>query len=461
MTDYRSYDFDRQVRVLRAEIAHTRPRLQAAKEMWEAAGKWIDRTHLMLREAGNEVASGWLDRPGEEFVDRLWANCIYSFGSWGGLEGLSGGGPVSSMGQMLLDQPADGGITASGVVDQLAKADAQLVLGAFVAAGEISNVGRDAKNEPAAQQNLGKKLNEIAAQYRLTGQAMLAARGRAWDGPSGEVRSGLPANGTAPRATGTGGPDQNGAPTDPGTPEDPGEPSPQNPQNTPSALEQATDALSALSQAAESAQQLLGNGSSVNMPDPNAIDPGDWALPPYDGSTYPGLEDPLAAPGGSGMPTLAGGGGMPGPGGGAGGFGGMPSVADLNGSPGGAMSGIGSMPGIASAGTAGSAGSASGAGGMPPPMMPPNNGGGKNPAGGVKPGDAEHPGSSRQRGPKGGVTPGVTLLGRSRGGGTRPATAQRRWDTGNDTVHLLDDELWQVQETTDSHERPANYRAGH
>ncbi|WP_340683440.1 hypothetical protein LCL61_33440 [Amycolatopsis coloradensis] len=449
--------FEDQVEILRAEIAHTRPRLQAAKAMWESAERWIKRTHLMLRGAANEVSSGWLDRPGEEFVDRLRNNCTYSLGSWTGLEGLSGNGAVASLGRMLFDQPVDGGILASGVIAQLDMADAQLVVGAFVAAGEISKVEQNADYKPQAQANLGKKLDEIATQYRVTAQAMLAARGRPWDGPSAEPGSGLPYNGAAPSATGVGGPNQNGAPVDPGTPEVPSEPSPQNPQDDPSALEQATDALSALSQAAESAQQLLGNGSSVNMPDPNAIDPGDWALPPYDGSTYPGLEDPLGASGGSGMPSLAGGGGLPGSGGGMGGLGGMPAVADLNGAPGGAMNGVGSIPGIASAG---SSGSTSGAGGMPPPMVPPN-GGGRNSAAGIKPGDAEHTGSSRQRGPKGGVTPGVTLLGRSRGGGTRPATAQRRWDTDNETVQLLDDELWQVQQTTDSHGKPAKYRAGH
>ncbi|WP_306856005.1 hypothetical protein [Amycolatopsis roodepoortensis] len=448
-----------QVGILRAEIAHTRPRLHAAKKMWTDAERWIDRTHMMLRDAADAVSSGWLDRPGEEFVDRLRANCLYSFGSWGGLEG-SKDTKLPSFAGTLFGQPVDGGITASGVITQLDMADAQLVVGAFVAAGEISKVEQNADYTPQAQENLGRKLDEIATQYRVTAQAMLAARGRPWDGPSAEAGSGLPDNGSVPSAAGTGGPNQNGAPVDPGTPEVPGEPSPQNPQEDPSALEQASNALSALSQAAESAQQLLGNGSSVNLPDPNAIDPADWTLPPYDGSAYPGLEDPLGAPGGSGMPSLAGSGGLPGSGGGMGGLGGMPAIPDLNGSPGGAAAGVGSMPGIASAGTAGSSGSASGAGGMPPPMVPPN-GGGKNSPSGIKPGDAEYTGSSRQRGPKGGGTPGVTLLGRSRGGGTRPATAQRRWDTENDTVQLLDDELWQVQETTDSHGKPAKYRAGH
>ncbi|MGY6650719.1 hypothetical protein ACXIZN_01005 [Amycolatopsis sp. TRM77291] len=414
---------------------------------------------MKLRQAADKVASEWLDRPGEEFVQRLRTNCIFSFGSWGGLEGAAGGGLPTAAG-MLLGQPLDGGIVASGVIDQLNRADAQLAHGVSVAEAELANVQRDPKNELAARQNLGNKLNEIATQYRLTAQAMLAARGRPWDGPSGEVGSAIPYNGAVPSAAGTGGPNQNGAPVDPGTPEVPGEPSPQNPQEDPSALEQASNALSALSQAAESAQQLLGNGSSVNLPDPNAIDPADWTLPPYDGSAYPGLEDPLGASGGSGMPSLAGGGGLPGSGGGMGGLGGMPAISDLNGSPGGAAAGVGSMPGIGSAGTAGSSGSASGAGGMPPPMAPPN-GGGKNSPSGIKPGDAEHTGSSRQRGPKGGGTPGVPLLGRSRGGGTRPATARRRWDTENDTVQLLDDELWQVQETTDSHGKPAKYRAGH
>jgi hypothetical protein len=456
MTNYCDLEFSHQVTILRAELEHTRPRLQAAKEMWEAAEKWIDRTHLMLRSAANDVASGWLDGPGREFVDRLRNNCSFSFGSWGGIEGFSGSGStILSLGRILFDQPLRGGITESGVIDQLAKADAQLVLGAWIAAGEISNVQRDAKNEPAARTNLGNKLNEIAAQYRLTGQAMLAARGRAWDGPSGEVGYGLPSTGRY----GAGGPSQDGSPAmpDPGSPGDQGEP--QNQENTPSALRQATDALSALSQAADSAQQLLGSGSNMNMPDPNAIDPADWALPQHGGSGYPGLEDPLGASGTSGMPSLAGG-GLPGVGGGAGGLG-LPPIADVNGLPGGAMNGTGSLPGNAAAGTTGGPASAAGAAGTPPPMMPPNNGG-KNSSGGIKPGDAEHVGSSRQRGPKSGGTPGVTLLGRSRGGGTRPATAQRRWDAENETVQLLDDELWRVNETpTDSHGETVKYRAGH
>ncbi|WP_181774791.1 hypothetical protein [Amycolatopsis pittospori] len=448
-------------------MEHTRPRLQAAKKMWEEAERWIDRTHLMLREASNEVASGWLDGPGREFVDRLRNNCTFSLGSWGGLEGFSGSGSsIPAFARIAFDQPLKGGITESGVIEQLANADAHLVLGAWVAAGEISNVERDAKNEPAARANLGNKLNEIAAQYQVTGRAMLAARGRAWDGPSGEIGSGLPSYGTGPSPTGTGGPNQNESPTlpdpNPGDPEQPA--TPQNPVSTPSALEQATDALSALSQAAESAQQLLGAGSNVNLPDPGSIDPGDWALPPYESSSYPGLDEPLGASSGSGMPSLAGG-GLPDVGSGVGGPGGLPTGPTANGLPGSAMNGIGSSPGIAAAAgtSAGSSSgtSAAGAGGMPPPMMPPN-GGGKNSAGGIKPGDADHAGSGRQRGPKSGATPGVALLGRSKGGGTRPATAQRRWDAENDTVHLLDEELWHVNEKpTDSQGKTANYRAGH
>ncbi|OXM57320.1 hypothetical protein CFP71_08590 [Amycolatopsis thailandensis] len=458
---YAEKDFRAQLDIISGEVLHTLPRLKAAKEMWTKGREWISSTQDLVRRNLPDLSRGWLDAPGRRFVERVDASSGLTLGSWLGSESFGPPGTAPGLTVLvssMVDQPIRGGIVESQVLARIGALETLIESCARFAGDQIRRVEADQDQLKAAQHDLGVKLDEMAAQYRPTAMAMYAARGRAWDGPTGEVPSGngtpFPANGT-----GAGGPNQNDVPDvpDPGTPE---EPAPQNPQNTPSALEQATDALSALSQAAESAQQLLGNGSGLNLPDTNPVDPGDWTLPPYDGASYPGLGDPLAASGGAGMPSLAGG-GLPEAGGGAGGLGGLPAVPGANGSPGAAMNGLGSLPGIAPAGTSGSAGSASGAGGMPP-MMPPGNGGGKNSSGGIKPGDADHAGSGRQRGPRSGATPGVALLGRSKGGGARQATAQRRWDAENDTVQLLDDELWQVNEqTTDSHGKTAKKRAGH
>lgn len=117
------------------------------------------------------------------------------------------------------------------------------------------------------------------------------------------------------------------------------------------------------------------------------------------------------------------------------------------------------LPGAGTtAGPAGASRSASGgmaSPGMMPAMHSPYAGGG-NSSNGVRPGAAEQVNAVRSRKPD--STPGVSLRGRTGRAGaiTPPPSAERRWD-GENTVELLDEELWQVGPT--GHDEP-KYRTG-
>ncbi|MEV7551830.1 hypothetical protein AB0N89_19580 [Amycolatopsis sp. NPDC089917] len=454
---YKDVNFDIQVKMFQAEMLNTYPALTAARDMWAQARMWVDDTHASLRKATNDLRGpNWDDEVGRSFVAWVDEASESGLGSWGGQEQPPEGEPKRSTGS----------IDESHLTQQIG-----ILLAEMEATGPVINTWValvNAKTDPdeqtqeakRAQERVGGVLDALAQQYVRTGHAMLAARGRPWNGPT-QIGSGPGYDpNSGPGTDGAGVPNAGDPPAeDPGSPDPgtPGQPKEQNPTTT-DPVKQATETISALSDALSAAEQLLGGsaGGTPDLPDLSGIDPsklGDYS----DYSDYAGYSDA----GTSGLPSLAG----------------MPDTAGLSGAGGaGAGGGAGTHPGVGAgtgsslpsdglnAGAApmasglgrGSTGSAAGAGGMPPPMMP-HNGAGKGENGGVKPGDAERP-AGRQRGKTAG-TPGVPLLGRAVNGKRKaqPAAPRRRWDPENTTVQLLDEELWQVNH----HDSAAKFRSGH
>ncbi|MFD6070661.1 hypothetical protein ACFWGA_25940, partial [Amycolatopsis lurida] len=310
-------------------------------------------------------------------------------------------------------------------------------------------------------------LNELAEAYDRARTSIERIGDWQWHGP----RAALPESrqsSEGPQTAGTPGP-ADIAPTDPGQVPDPVSPvSPSETQDpVEAALQEAPGALDALSQAAQSLQQLLGSAQSVpnpvSLPDSASFDPvALGSLSPAERADY------LNGLAGSGSPSLAGSGGAGGSGPASGGMGAgssaVPQPSSMAAGTGGAP--LSSAAAFGAASTAGTAGTASSGSGMAPPPASPNQAG-KRADTGIKPGTAEDTatGRPRERKPRG--TPGVALLGRSgitgrpgTGDGTvaRPTPlARRRWDAGNDTVQLLDEELWQVEQ----HDTTTKNRFGH
>ncbi|RSN40768.1 hypothetical protein DMC64_33930 [Amycolatopsis sp. WAC 04197] len=451
---YKDVNFDVQVKMFQAEMQNTYPALTEARDMWAQARMWVDDTHGLLRSANNELRGpNWDDEVGRAFVNWVDEACESGLGSWGGQEKAPEGAP----------QRSTGSIDESHLFQQMG-----MLLAEMEATRSVMNVWVgivNSKTDPdeqtqeakRAQEKVGGLLDLVAQQYVRTGHAMLAARGRPWNGPT-QLGTGQGYDPESGLGNGSGAPNAGDLPgevpgtPDPGTPEQPSE---QNPTTNP--MEEATETLSALSDALSAAEQLLGGSGSETpqLPDLSGIDPsklGDYS----DYADYAGYVDPAGT---SGLPSLAGmpdaaglsGAGGGGVGGGAGVGPGAGSSLPGNGLNAGAAP-VASGLGLGSASAAGAAGS----GGMPPPMMP-HNGAGKGENGGIKPGDAERP-AGRQRGKPAG-TPGVPLLGRAVNGKRKspPAAPQRQWDPESTTVQLLDEELWQVNQQDNA----AKFRSGH
>ncbi|MFJ8913026.1 hypothetical protein [Amycolatopsis sp. NPDC102389] len=450
---YKDVNFDVQVKMFRAEMQNTYPALTAARDMWAQARMWVDDTHATLRAATNSIRGpSWDDEVGRSFVNWVDEVSEEGLGSWGGREQPPEGEPKRSTGS----------IDESHLFQQIG-----VLLAEMEATGPIINtwVGIvNAKTDPdeqtqeakRAQEKVGGLLDLVAQQYVRTGHAMLAARGRPWNGPT-QLGSGPGYDPDSGLGNGSGVPNAGDLPgEDPGTPDPttPEKPSEQNPTTNP--VEEATETLSALSDALSAAEQLLGGSGSETpqLPDLSGIDPsklGDYS----DYADYAGYAgaDTSGLPSLAGMPDTAGLSGA----GGAGAGGGAGAIPATGGSMPGAGLNAGAAPMVSGLGRgSASAAGAAGAGGMPPPMMP-NNGAGKGENGGIKPGDAERP-VGRQRGKPAG-TPGVPLLGRAVNGKRKsPAAApQRQWDPESTTVQLLDEELWQVNQQDNA----AKYRSGH
>ncbi|AGM08748.1 hypothetical protein [Amycolatopsis keratiniphila] len=441
METYKRFSLKDQLDILRTEIAHTYPALKQAKAMWESVQTWLNPASRSLWESTNALEPFWDDEAGRRMVQWLRDTHTGSLGPW------------------------ERAAAESHVTEHIDKLAGMLVLNAFVFASEATKAANDPGYEETARSVVGGKLDEMATQYLRTGNAMLAARSRPWNGARGEVDPGVDPS-SSPPGPGTQNP---ASPTSPSNPA-PGEETPTTPEQPQSpaedplqdALEAAPGALDALTSALESLQQLAGGGQSV--PDPAALPNPTGALPSWDpSSTSPsGLGDP------SGMPSLAGGGGDL-PGGGAGGAGsglgaGTPTATPVSPSGAGAV-GTALPPTTAGAG-ARTASGAGGSGAMPPMYPPQQPGGTRGNGGGVNPGNADRA-TGRQRERKPGGTPGVSLMGRAgKGRATKgaapsaPPGARRDWDTENNGVQLLDEELWQVDPAVHKNQEEPRFHAG-
>lgn len=442
MADYKGISLEDQLAIFRGEMAHTFPALKQASEMWEVAHGWLQPASGSLLESTKALEPNWDDEAGRTMVH--WLRDTYD----------------NSL------KPWERAVAESHVKEHIDTLVGMLGVNVWFFAGEATKVVNNPDYRSKAQEAVGTKLNEIAQQYLRTGHAMLAARSRPWNGARGEIDPGTDpgSSATGPRGQNPGGADSSGASGNPSPLAEPdstqtsqGPPQEQDPAKD--ALEEAPKALDALSNAMDSLQQLAGDGGSTS---PNSV-----TLPDSMGR-LPSLDpmSPAALADYSGLPSLAGG-GLPG---GVGGVGGgmTPGSSMANPVP---STGVNSaaLPPSASGATAGMAAGTTGSGIMPS-MYPPQTAGGRG-GGGIKPGTAEHAATGRPRERKRSGTAGVSLPGRAgrgqptKGGVAQPSsssTPRRGWDTENDTVQLLDEELWQVNEAVQMNPEGngPRYRAG-
>ncbi|RSN65192.1 hypothetical protein DMH01_01990 [Amycolatopsis sp. WAC 04182] len=438
------------------------PKLVAVGYLWREARAWIDGQATLLYQQANQLVTQdrWPDEAGRQFMARVSRDTTV-MRSWTDDTGIA---------ESILDNRGlvPQSMSTPNVLQSITDLDTALWTADREVEKQVIHYNGLSEEERGKQRQgiekaIADEIAKLAAPYQAAALAMTNAVGRPWEGPlaatSGQGNPGPAANGVP--ASGAASPSASPSPSSP----QPQEPSPTEaevPETTDpvkDALEAAPGALDALSQAMQSAQQLMGGGTGSPSPTPlGPIDP----LGPGNSLTPAEVADRLARlDGGSGLPSLAGGGVSP-VGGPAGAAGGVPSpTAPINpSSPGGA--GNAAFPAAASfpATGSGGTGAAGTPGAMPPAQQQPQHGGART-GNGIKPGAAEHAATGRSRDRKTGTTPGVSLLGRSGRGrpvnrATEPAPAPRRWDRENDTVQLLDEELWQVNQE-DSGPR---YRAG-
>ncbi|WP_410649838.1 hypothetical protein [Amycolatopsis sp. cmx-4-54] len=451
---------------LTAEVHTHVPKLVATGYLWRDARAWIDGQATLLHQQANQLVTQdrWPDAAGRQFMARVTRD-ITVMRSW-----IDPSGIVTSMATVGLPIPQKQ-TTASEVLDKVNSLNLALWAALNTAKDQVDHYNRlseedRGKQRQAIETKIADEITKLGPKYQDAALAMKNAIGLPWEGPlaatSGQGRPGPATNGVP--ASGA---------ASPGTAPSPSSPQPQEPTPTEEEVPEATDpvkdaleaapgALDALSQAMQSAQQLLGGGTTSPSPTPlGPLDPID-PLGPGGSLTPAEIADRLARlDGGSGLPSLAGGGVSPvgGPAGGAGGAT-APTTPISQSTPGGAGNAAFPVAASFSATGSGGTGAAGTPGAMPPAQQQPQQGGAKT-GNGIKPGAAEHAATGRSRDRKPGTTPGVSLLGRSGRGrpvdrAGEPAPAPRRWDRENDTVQLLDEELWQVNQE-DSGPR---YRAG-
>ncbi len=425
-------------------------RLDSAVLMWTKGREWISRHANLLYAQASALADAdrWPDSAGREFRARADRDTSI-MRSWVDPSGLA---------NLVLTAglPPTGGDLPSTVIRCLT----DLSRGICEAHVKVEQLRNDFARKSIKEQSedfddvyrdVMKEIDGLKPRYEAATAALTKATGLGWrgprsaaqdpPGPSANPRPAAAAPGTASPASPTS-PSPAPAAAPPSTPDTPTAEDPLK-----AALEEAPNALDAASQALQGLQQLAGGA-------------GDSPSPAEIGSPTPAeVADRLSAlgdggPGDSGLPSLAGGGGVPG----GGGFGaaGFPAPAPMPApvvDPGSTTAAA--IPALGTA-AATSAAAAASSPGMTPPMQ--QRGGGGKPPSEIKPGDAEHPATGRSRKPA--ATPGVPLLGRAGRRGAKaapPPASRRRWDTGNDTVQLLDEELWQVDKTDGA----PRSRAGH
>ncbi len=438
-----------------AEVQGHIPKLAATQWLWREARTWIgDQANLLHQQANQLVTQDhWPDAAGRKFLERVNQD-LAVMKSW------TDPGTRITVGNH---------VTASNVFDTINALDSGLWAAQRAAERLVIHYNGLSDEDKGKQRQdiegkIAAEITKLEPLYTAAALGMRGAVGVEWKGPRAATsRQGRQSPATNPGPA-SASPSAAPSPTDP-QPQEPSPTEPTAPETTDplkAALEAAPGALDALSQAMQSAQQLLGGGTG--SPTPTQLDPLD-PLGPGDSLSPSEVAQRLArigdgAPDPSGLPSLAGGGAGPVGGSAAGG---SPSPVAPAGpsSPGGIGNAV--FPPVAASLAATGSGGAStsgSAGAMPPAQQQPQHGGAKT-GGGIKPGAAEHAATGRSRDRKSGVTPGVSLAGRSGRGrpavrAAEPAPAPRRWDRENDTVQLLDEELWQVEQE-DSGPR---YRAG-
>ncbi|WP_409490060.1 hypothetical protein [Amycolatopsis sp. cmx-11-12] len=479
---YEDLSVDQLFAKIEAELPHA-SKFEDAAKMWDEARVWIDDKIARFRGEVQDLRDqqGWKDGAGDLFAARTEKD-LESLRSWTQATAEVQGAPYTQAGLINGEVKSNVaytlGITRSNVADRLR-----------TLAGDIRTTYNNLKllrddfhqkydgdnrlkveNEPLYRQKMATELNLLGISYvALYTWVLPQATGADWSGPRAHLPS---TTSPAPSSTGDGtstsgtGTDGAGTPAEPATPAEPVTPvSPDTTeeQDSPQSLMNAASSLlDSGSKAIEAASGLLGQlggsgtdiGGELGRLEPGKLSP----LAP--------LPDPLGSVGlpsdSSGLPSLAGlDAGAAGIGGGAGG--GVPSAtgsvpmsgtAGLGASmPGAPLPSIGTTAGAA--GTSRAAGSGMAGPGMMPAMHSPQAGGGSS-SGGVRPGAAEQVNAVRSRKPD--STPGVSLRGRTgrANATTPPPAAERRWD-GENTVQLLDEELWQVGPT--GHDEP-KYRSG-
>ncbi|MEU7787868.1 hypothetical protein [Amycolatopsis sp. NPDC049159] len=424
-------------------------RLDSAVLMWTKGREWISRHANLLYAQASALAAAdrWPDSAGREFRARADRDTSI-MRSWVDPSGLA---------NLVLTAglPPTGGDLPSTVIRCLT----DLSRGICEAHVKVEQLRNDFARKSIKEQSedfddvyrdVMKEIDGLKPRYEAATAALTKATGLGWRGPRSAAQD-PPGPSVNPRpaagAPGTASPASPSPAPAAAPPSTPDTPTAEDPLKA--ALEEAPNALDAASQALQGFQQLAGGA-------------GDSPSPAEIGSPTPAeVADRLSAlgdggPGDSGLPSLAGGGGVPG----GGGFGaaGFPAPAPMPApvvDPGSTTTTAAAIPALGTA-AATSAAAAASSPGMTPPMQ--QRGGGGKPPSGIKPGDAEHPATGRSRKPA--ATPGVPLLGRAGRRGAKaapPPASRRRWDTGNDTVQLLDEELWQVDKTDGA----PRSRAGH
>ncbi|KAA2267176.1 hypothetical protein F0L68_01220 [Solihabitans fulvus] len=506
MSAYDGMNIDQLHDVITAEAPHAQ-RLTEAAAMWREAATWIDTQAGYLSNEVKKLTGNWPDNAGRMFTERVNKDLLAMY-SWVDSNLISSMAlphtaiPPSGSFPTLPFLPNFGhetrmsvGIPQSKVIDQLTGL-----------AGDIKTAQQNIERlrnyyygldvavrgntESLIKAQMIAQLDALDQKYGTAADAMRVAIGGRWTGPRAATQE--TSDGPVTPGKDKGGNDSSGKPggTDPGATDPKQDPATTQPTNNDTTstnqdtlstqLQTAATTLDSLTQAAQTLEQLLGGGSgssggSSGLPSPVGLSPTDLAsLQSPLGSLINPLEhlnhlapsdNPL------GLPSLAGLGGGDGIGGGAGRLGGTAGLGSAAGQPGVApVHGSDLAPPLAAApiaaarttGTGTTGTSATSGTGMVPPMYPPHGAGAKS-AGGVRPGAAEqaNPARPRERKPNG--TPGVSLLGRTaRAKGAAPRSAaptepRRSWDPENDTVQLLDEELWQV----DRKDTEPRHRTGH
>jgi hypothetical protein len=432
-----------QMEMIDAELGHVKD-LHEAAAMWNKVRSWIDLAHRDLSNRNGNLMGVWTDTAGKAFGTRV-GESLTTLNTWA--ERIKNSHISAVLTGIAFSIPNVHGHVAGLYQDWLKKKRA----------GETVN-------DMQYAMEAGKSMDWLADSYLHAVTTLQQALGEPWGGP----REALPQAGPSGPAPSSAGPSRAGEGANPVGSPDPESIEPIETKGQPAttdqedplkaALAETPNALNALSQAAQSLEQLLGSDQAV----PSPLEPDLAGLGSPSSAEVADYLDRMnsEAQGDSGLPSLAGsGGGLPG--GGAGGIGAGTSAVNPM-SPNGITSAV--VPSATSSGAASTAGAASGS-----PMMPPSahspHAAGRKADGGIKPGAAEHAATGRPRERKYRGTPGVSLLGRAgrgkpaKGAVAQPTTAapQRRWDTENDTVQLLDEELWQV----DQNDTTPKYRAGH